>query len=375
VIAPPVGVLEELDGGRIGPRSGPAHATPWPRAMAAATRLAAGRPRLWAFALLAFLARGGLVALVIPMLVLPSFIGIANTVGPTSVTAAGPTPRLVALIAAWCGIALAAIVGGTLLAAAAEVALHRATVTAGTDGAMGRGVAFPSRWVAAASPQVSGTPPARGVVRRVAVARLVLIVPVALALVAAVPGWVGVAYQELLLPSDLAIPLPLRVIAGAPIAAIVVVAAWLLAEVIGGLAARRIVLDGSTVPGAIGAAAGEVARAPASALLTLGLSLAGTLPVLVPAVVVVGLAWDRARIALVDATDGAAVIVSTLVLVVAWAACLGVAGVAAAWRSALWTAELARRETARLNRRDPGEPGLDARATLEAHAPGGRLVR
>jgi hypothetical protein len=351
VTAPPAGVLEELDGGQIGPRSAPRHAMPWPRAMAGATRLAASRPRLWAFALLAFLARGGLIVLVIPMLVMPSFIGIANTVGPTSVTAAGPTPRLVALIAAWCGIALAAIVGGTLVAAAAEVALHRATVTPGTDGATGRGVAFPWRWVAAASaggagasPDVAGTPPARGVVRRVAVARLVLIVPVALALVAAVPGWVGVAYQELLLPSDLAIPLPLRVIAGAPIAAIVVVAAWLLAEVIGGLAARRIVLDGSSVAGAIGAAAGEVARAPASALLTLGLSLAGTLPVLVPAVVVVGVAWDRARVALVDATDGVAVIVSTLVLVAAWAACLGVAAIAAAWRSALWTAELARRE-------------------------------
>jgi hypothetical protein len=46
----------------------------------------------------------------------------------------------------------------------------------------------------------------------------------------------------------------------------------------------------------------------------------------------------------VDATDSVAVIVSTLVLVAAWAACLGVAAIAAAWRSALWTAELARRE-------------------------------
>jgi len=344
VTAPPAGVLEELDGGRIGPRSSPPPAMPWPRAMAGATRLAAGRPRMWAFALLAFLARGGLVALVTPMLVLPSFIGIANTVGPTSVTAAGPTPRLVALVAAWCGIALAAIVGGTLLAAAAEVALHRATVAPSTDGAIARGVAFPSRWVAAALPDGAGTAPARGVVRRVAVARLVLIVPVAVALVAAVPGWVGVAYQELLLPSDLAIPLPLRVVAGAPIAAIVVVVVWLLAEVIGGVATRRIVLDGSSVAGALGAAARAVARAPASALLTLGLSLAGTLPVLVPAVLGVAVAWDRARVALVDASAGVPVIVSTLILVAAWAACLGVAAIAAAWRSALWTAELARRE-------------------------------
>ena len=344
--APPAGVLEELDGGRIGPRSAQPPAEAWPRAMAAATRLAAGRPRMWAFALLAFLARGGLVALVIPMLVLPSFIGIANTVGPTSVTAAGPTPRLVALIAAWCGIALVAIVGGTLVAAAAEVALHRAALAPGTGGAAGWGVAFPSRWVAAVVPDAVETPPARGVVRRVAVARLVLLAPVALALVAAVPGWVEVAYQELLLPTNLAVPLPLRVIAGSPIAALVVVVAWLLAEVVGGLAARRIALDGSSVAGALGAAAGQVARDPGSTLLALGLSIGGTLAVLVPAVVVVGAAWDHARVALVDATDGATVLLSTLVLVVAWAACLGVAGIAAAWRSALWTVELARRARA-----------------------------
>jgi hypothetical protein len=63
----------------------------------------------------------------------------------------------------------------------------------------------------------------------------------------------------------------------------------------------------------------------------------------VPAVVVVGAAWERARVALVDVTDGASVIIATLTLVAAWAACLGAAAVTAAWRSALWTAELARR--------------------------------
>jgi hypothetical protein len=342
--APPVGVLEELDGGQIGPRPAAPRAAPWPRAMAAATRLAAGRPRLWAFALLAFLARGGLVALVIPMLVLPSFVGLSNTVGPTSVTAAGPTPRLVALVAAWLGIALASIVAGTLVAAAAEVALHRATIMPAAGGTTDRRVALPSRWVAAVSPprDEAGSPPPPGAVRRVAVARLVLLVPVALALAAAVPGWVQVAYRELLLPTDLALPLPFRVIAGAPISALVVVVAWLLAEVIGGLAARRIALGGSSVAGALGAAAGDVARAPASILLTLALAIAGTLPFLVPAVVVVGVAWDRARVALVDATDGVGVIIATLILVAAWAACLGVAGVTSAWRSALWTAELAR---------------------------------
>lgn len=302
--------------------------------MAQASVVAISRPRLWAFALLAFLARGGLVALVVPMLVLPTFVGISNTVGPTSVTAAGPTQRLIAMIATWLGVALVAIVGGTLIAAASEVALHRATVAPGADGA---GRWFPSVAIAVTAPS------SRRTALRVATVRLGLLLPVAIALAAAVPAWVQVAYRELLLPSDLAVPLPVRVIAGAPLQAAVAVAAWLAAEVLGGLAARRVALHGSSVAAALRAAAGDVARSPVSSILTLAVAIAGTLLVLVPAVVVVGVAWDRARIALVDGTDAAAVIAATLVLVVAWTGCLVVAGIAAAWRSALWTAELARR--------------------------------
>ena len=320
--------------------------------MAEASAVAASRPRLWVFALLAFLARGGLVALVIPMLVLPTFVGLSNIVGPTSVTAAGPTPRLIAMVATWLGVALGAIVGGTLIAAAAEVALHRATVAPGADRA---GSGFPSRVIAArdvtvptavtaaTAPTTRGIAPAtRGIVLRVAMVRLVLLLPVAIALAAAVPAWVQVAYRELLLPTDLAIPLPVRVIAGAPLPAAVVIAAWLAAEVLGGLAARRVALHGSSVAGSLRAAAGDVASAPVSASLTLTLAIGGTLLVLVPAVVVVGAAWDHARIALVDGTDAAGIILTTLVLVAAWAGCLAVAGIAAAWRSALWTAEQAR---------------------------------
>ena len=313
--------------------------------MAEASAVAASRPRLWVFALLAFLARGGLVALVIPMLVLPTFVGLSNTVGPTSVTAAGPTPRLIAMVATWLGVALGAIVGGTLIAAAAEVALHGATVAPGADRA---GSGFPSRVIAARDVTVptavtaATAPTTRGIVLRVAMVRLVLLLPVAIALAAAVPAWVQVAYRELLLPTDLAIPLPVRVIAGAPLPAAVVIAAWLAAEVLGGLAARRVALHGSSVAGSLRAAAGDLASAPVSASLTLTLAIGGTLLVLVPAVVVVGAAWDHARIALVDGTDAAGIILTTLVLVAAWAGCLAVAGIAAAWRSALWTAEQAR---------------------------------
>ncbi len=330
--APPAGVLEELDGGTIRPRSA-SSSVGWWRAMADVSIVAMSRPRLWVFALLAFVARGGLVVLVVPMLVLPTFVGISNTVGPTSVTAAGPTPRLVVMVAAWVGITLAAIVAGTIAAAAAEVALHRETV--GSPG--GSGVLSDTSQGFAAALR-----PMRGTARRVASVRLVLLTPVAFALAAAVPAWVQIGYQELVLPSNLTVPLPLRVIAGAPLGGALVILAWLAAEVLGGVASRRIVLDGSSAAGSLRHAVVDVARAPASALLTTALAIGGTLLVLVPAVITVGAAWDHARVALVDGWDPAGVLVATFVLVAAWAVCLAVAGIAAAWRAALWTGEVAR---------------------------------
>ena len=77
-------------------------------------------------------------------------------------------------------------------------------------------------------------------------------------------------------------------------------------------------------------------------MLTTAISLAATVLVLVPAVYALGAAWEQARVALVDGTDGLQVIGTTLLLVAVWAGCLAVAGLAAAWRSAVWTAELAR---------------------------------
>ena len=42
------------------------------------------RPALWIVALCGFLARGGIVLLVLPMIPLPSTVGMATFVGPTS---------------------------------------------------------------------------------------------------------------------------------------------------------------------------------------------------------------------------------------------------------------------------------------------------
>ena len=120
------------------------------------------RPSLWVYALVAFLARGGIVLLVLPIVVAPTFVGLANFVGPASVSAGGPGPRLVALIVAGLAAAAVLVVVGTCVAAAAEVALHRATAAtpeAGAVVATGRGAA--AVFAGAAARRGRGATPAR----------------------------------------------------------------------------------------------------------------------------------------------------------------------------------------------------------------------
>jgi hypothetical protein len=339
---PPDGILEELDGSPIGltsarPDPG-ALAVPWRRGFAAATALTVRRPRLWVFALVAFLARGGLAALGLPIVVMPTFIGLANFVGPASVSADGPGARLVALIAVGVATGLALVVAGTLVAAAAEVALYRTTVAAAEVAT----VAIPAGVAAAALAQPADTGAGRAVAR-VAAIRLLLLVPVAAVAAVAVPAWIAVAYRELTLPSDVAAPLAGRVLAGAPAASVAVLGAWLAAEVVGGFAARRAALLGASIPRALVGGLLDPLRAPLGTALTVAAALAATVLVLAPAWWAVGAAWDAARHALAGGTDVLAAPGAALLLAAAWLAVLLLAAFAAAWRATLVTMELLRR--------------------------------
>lgn len=327
------GALEELDGTPIMTPARPPRRSfaSWARGAAAATATTAGRPGLWAYALVAFLARGGVAVLAFPIVVLPTFVGLANLVGPASVSAAGPGPRLVAIIVAGVAAAAALVIAGTIVAAAAETALHRATVQ---DDAHGH-----AEVLAVAGP-VAGL---RRGTARVAAIRLVLLVPLAAAAAVAVPVWVAVAYRELTLPSNVAVPLPIRVLEGAPAVSILVVVAWLAGEVVGGFAARRAVLLDAPVPRALAAGLVDPLRFPLGTILTVTAALAVSLVVLVPATWAVAAAWDAARHALVDDAGAVASLATSVLLAAAWLAALVVAAIAAAWRATLMTAELLRR--------------------------------
>ncbi len=333
------GTLEEMDGTAI--RAGGAAVPPpsWLRGMIAATRLAGERPALWVLALSAFLARGGILLLAAPIVALPSFVALATFVGPTSVTPAGPTPRFVLMAAGAVAIALAAIVAGTVIAAAAETALYRATIEPGPGD--GDGVMAALRPVARPG---AGTDPgaARGIVR-VAVIRLTLLLPVAGAIAASLPAYISAGYRELSLPSDLGVPLWARVVAGAPAATAAIVATWLACEVVGGLAARRVVLAGDGAVRALAAAAVDLARTPATSLATLLTGLAGSIVALGLALLATAVIGSWAEAAVLGGPALPELILVALALAVTWLALLAVAAAAAAWRAALWTAQSARR--------------------------------
>ncbi len=330
------GTLEELDGTPIVPAGRPARRTAgsWTGGVAVAAVTTARRPRLWAYALVAFLARGGLLVLVLPTVVLPTFVGLANFVGPASVSAAGPGPRLVALIAAGAAACVVLAIAGTLVAAAAEAALHRATVAPDPATSRGPDIAFGGS-LALAVPRTAFA--------RAAVIRLVLLVPVAAATAVAVPAWVAAAYRELTQPSDLFTALAPRILGGAPAATGLVAIAWLASEVVGGFATRRAVLLDATVPRALAASLSDLLRAPVGTAFSVLVALAGTVFALAPAVWALAAAWDVARRALVDDAGALDALLAALLLAAAWLGALLLAGIAAAWRDLLATAELLRR--------------------------------
>ncbi len=272
------------------------------------------------------------MVLALPIVVAPTFIGLANFVGPASVSAGGAGP-LIALLVVGLAAAAALVVVGACVAAAAEVALHRATAAtpeARAVVAIGRGAAA----------EDAGTVRA---IARVAGVRLILLVPVVMVAAVAIPAWVAAAYRELTVPADVSAPLATRVSAGAPVASVAVLGAWLAAEVVGGFAARRSALLGASILRALQAGFVDLFRAPVATALTVAVALAATVLALVATWWVTGFAWDAARQALGGGLDAPAALGAALLMAAAWLAGLVLAAGAAAWRATLVTMELLRR--------------------------------
>ncbi len=303
-----------------------------------------GRPAWWLLALAGFLARGGIILFLLAIVTLPSPLALSNVVAPLLLpfVFGGVTPVVVLLVVSVVLSVVAWIVVGGWIGAATEVVLIRdARRAAVEEGLEVRRERPTSRWVVA----------------RVTMAHLLAHVPLVIATASGSIAIVNVAYVELVNPFEVVTPLPLRIIGGAIGPIVVIVVAWLFGEIIGGLAARRIVLDGASVIRSIGGAYVDLVLRPMSSILPATLTSLVFLAELLGMLAAVMLAWTAARgriMALpIDPVPAALAIGS---FAAAWAVALAVAGLIDGWRSVAMTFEAERSAIAR-DRSVADDPG------------------
>jgi hypothetical protein len=194
--------------------------------------------------------------------------------------------------------------------------------------------------VSAVAPDTGSSDVARSeriVAARVLVARIVAHTATGSAVIWAALRFVDVAYRELTSPADVTLPIVLRVVAGAPEAAVLLLIAWTAGEIVGGLAARRIVLGGSGVAGALGEAVRATVRQPVGVLVAFVVPLAGLALVLVPSTLAATVAWSAVRVAMRSPAELVVGTLAVLLFVTVWIVGLILIGVTAAWRAAVWS--------------------------------------
>lgn len=286
------------------------------------------RPRWWAVSLAAFLVRGGVLLVILPIVALPSIAGLAASFGQVlvgfvfgepSAAALALAAALVLALAAW--LAASANVGAWL-----DIAL--ASEAAGDEDLL------------PALPAIE-----RPVAHRAAAARLLAHLPTAVAIAFAASRIIDVGYAEFLQPGDPATPIILRVAGRAPEAVAALAITTLVGEAAGGIAVR-LLMTGASVPSAVARGFARLARP--SGLATFLLTDAVIVAIGVPWWAAVSMAWDDARIALVDGGAGTAAGLAIGLFLATWLAGLGILAVAIAWRATSWTAEVFRAAPAEL---------------------------
>ena len=285
-------------------------------------------PATWPLALAAFLLRGGIILVVLPIVVLPSPVGLSNVLAPTLIAVVlGGLSLEIAAIATLGLLAIVTwIVIGGLLAGALEAdavrLVARAEDTGVSAGVSDRpGVASPDRVIAA----------------RILAARLLAHAPTSVVLLLGSIRLVGVAYVELTSPDDVTVPIVLRVISGAPEVAAALLVVWVLGEIAGGLATRRIVTDGSPAAVALRDALRAIFRHPLAVAVGFLVPFAGLLLVLVPSTLAATVAWSAVRVAMRSPADLVVGTLAVLLFVSLWIVGLALIAVTAAWRAAVWS--------------------------------------
>lgn len=318
----------------------------WRTGAGCAVAVAAGDPASWALALLGFLARGGWLILVLPLLSIPSPV-LLSMLFRGEVGAIGRGELRVVAIGVGAVLSIVAI-GGVILSAFSDVALAERFVRDPESEELRRGRA----------PRTLSRQERRSLAWWVASVQAIALLPIIVCAAFVVDSAVRSASAELINPSTTQLPLVGRVaptIAG-PVAALVLVV--IVAEALSSLASRRLMASAwEVLPegrlerreslvalGAVGRLVRSPSRVAGTSLadwLLLGLTLVG---VLLGSV----LAWGAARDVLISGRIGsdplalavAAFLVAMFVAV--WLAGLGLVGFVCAIRSGLWTADALR---------------------------------
>jgi hypothetical protein len=302
------------------------------------------RPVSWALGLASFLAGGGLAIVAWPILALPTPTGLQNALGgPVSTMVFGaPSAELFALIVGGGAAAVAVLVGAIIAGAWAE----RQGIAVALDAAVDEGIE-PGR------PSIADLAGAPGT-GRVAVLRLLSLAPVALAATIAWQGIYDATYRELVLPQDLATPLPLRVLRDVPWQVVALLAVWLLADAAAAVGVRRLVLERRPVFAAWLLGWVDLVRRPLRVIPTELFGVGVLMIPIIPAVAAAAIGWDRVRELLVAGTDPWVALAAVFISVAVWLGGLVLTGVAAAVRAAAWTLELPRRSVAGAGGPSPG---------------------
>jgi hypothetical protein len=290
-------------------------------------------PATWPLALAAFLLRGGIVLVALPIVVLPTPVGLGSAIGPTltSIALGSATVEVLAIGAATIVLVSAWLFVGGWLAAALEAEGIR-VVTLDDD-------------VATLDPRP--VPPTTGrIAARILAVRLIAEVPLGLVLSWGSVRLITVAYHELTSPLEVSTPVVLRVLRASPEVVIAIGLAWMIGEIVGAVAARRVVLADAGIAAALRSAIASCARHPLSTLARFWVPTIGLVVVLLPSAVAAASAGAAVGAALGQADDPVQVLLAVVALVFLWIVGLLLASVVSAWRAAVWTiAEVAREGT------------------------------
>lgn len=296
----------------------------WGGALLAALLVTLTRPGAWAVALAGFLARGGIVPLAVPILVLPTPPGLQNTLGaPIGALLVGASSTAFVLLVAGLVLALAAaVVLGALVGAWAERLGIRGALEAARDEGLVEDRPGPE------------AAPGTG---RIAVLRLLGLAPVAVVALLSVGAVYDAAYRELVLPAELRTPLVVRILAAAPGAFAGMLLAWVIGDAAASLAVRELVLGRRRLLVAWARGWWSLVRHPLRALGTALVTLVVLVACVAPGIAAALVGWERVRVAFLEARDPAGMAVSVVLWVAVWLGALVLAGFGSAFRNAAWT--------------------------------------